>query len=156
MPTTAETAWLLCCAPWKHTMCGYLVSFCTCVLVSLMLRYWSTECSVPVIAKSFFSSTVTCGAQGTHRHSCPAHQNCSTSCPTVVQGHTSRAHYAAYGSQAAAAVHRAIHRQVFADCLAGMQDSRTAVCRSHNTWSSRLAVTSTRLTSLPTSVLKYE
>ena len=28
--------------------------------VSLMFRSWSTECSVPVIARSFFSSTVTC------------------------------------------------------------------------------------------------
>ena len=30
----------------------------TRMLLSLMLRYWSTLCSVPVMAKSFFSSTV--------------------------------------------------------------------------------------------------
>lgn len=41
------------------TIWGYFVSFCTCVFVSLMLRYWSTECKVPVMARSFFSSTVT-------------------------------------------------------------------------------------------------
>lgn len=42
------------------TMCGYFCSFSTRVLFNLMLRYWSTECSVPCICRSFFSSTVTC------------------------------------------------------------------------------------------------
>lgn len=44
-------------------MCGYFCSFTTRMLFSLMFRYWSTLCSVPVIAKSFFSSTVTWGRQ---------------------------------------------------------------------------------------------
>ena len=46
-------------------MWGYFCSFITIVLFSLMFKYWSTECSVPLMAKSFFSSTVTCMA---HRH----------------------------------------------------------------------------------------
>lgn len=47
------------------SMCGYFCSFTTRMLFSLMLRYWSTLCSVPVIARSFFSSTVTWG-EGAH------------------------------------------------------------------------------------------
>jgi len=45
------------------SMCGYFCSFTTRMLFSLMFRYWSTLCSVPVIAKSFFSSTVTWKSQ---------------------------------------------------------------------------------------------
>lgn len=41
------------------TMCGYFSWSTTLVFSSFMLRYWSTECSVPLIARSFFSSTVT-------------------------------------------------------------------------------------------------
>lgn len=48
-------------APARLTMCGYLASLTTLVWLSLMFRYWSTECSTPVMARSFFSSTVTCG-----------------------------------------------------------------------------------------------
>ena len=44
------------------TRCGYFWSSRTFVLWSLMFRYWSTECSVPDIFKSFFSSIVTCTA----------------------------------------------------------------------------------------------
>jgi len=40
-------------------MCGYLASLTTFTLFSFTFRYWSTECSVPVMARSFFSSTVT-------------------------------------------------------------------------------------------------
>lgn len=43
------------------SMWGYLSGLATLMLFSLMLRYWSTECSVPVMARSFFSSTVICG-----------------------------------------------------------------------------------------------
>ena len=43
----------------KHTMCGYLLSLMTLTLVIFTLRYWSTECKIPVTARSFFSSTVT-------------------------------------------------------------------------------------------------
>ena len=41
-------------------MCGYLDSLTTLMFSSLTLRYWSTECRVPMIIRSFFSSTVTC------------------------------------------------------------------------------------------------
>nr|ACN36055.1 unknown [Zea mays] len=42
-----------------ESMWGYLSWSTTRVFSSLMLRYWSTEWSVPRIAKSFLSSTVT-------------------------------------------------------------------------------------------------
>lgn len=35
----------------KLTMCGYLSGSVTLISVSLMLRYWSTECKVPQILK---------------------------------------------------------------------------------------------------------
>lgn len=41
-------------------MWGYFSSSTTLVFSSFILRYWSTECSFPVIARSFFNSTVTC------------------------------------------------------------------------------------------------
>lgn len=41
------------------TMCGYFCSLTTCTLLSLIFKYWSTECNIPVMARSFFSSTVT-------------------------------------------------------------------------------------------------
>jgi len=40
-------------------ICGYLSCSTTLVFSNLMLRYWSTECRVPLMAKSFFNSTVT-------------------------------------------------------------------------------------------------
>ena len=42
-----------------RTMCGNFSSSTTLVFRSLILRYWSTACSVPRIARSFFSSTMT-------------------------------------------------------------------------------------------------
>lgn len=47
-------------------MWGNLSSLTTLTLSSLMFMYWSTECSVPVMARSFFSSTVTC-SRAMHR-----------------------------------------------------------------------------------------
>lgn len=41
------------------SICGYLSCSTTLVFSNLMLRYWSTECRVPLMAKSFFNSTVT-------------------------------------------------------------------------------------------------
>lgn len=41
-------------------MCGYRSGSTTDTFVSLMFRYWSTLCSVPAMARSFFSSTTTC------------------------------------------------------------------------------------------------
>lgn len=42
-----------------RTKCGYFLGSSTEILVSLVLRYWSTVKSVPVIVISFFSSTTT-------------------------------------------------------------------------------------------------
>lgn len=41
------------------TMCGYFSGSVTLISVSLIFKYWSTECRVPHILKSFFSSTTT-------------------------------------------------------------------------------------------------
>uniref|UniRef100_A0A2M4C952 Putative secreted protein n=1 Tax=Anopheles marajoara TaxID=58244 RepID=A0A2M4C952_9DIPT len=41
------------------SICGYFSGSVTLISVSFMLRYWSTECSVPQILRSFFSSTTT-------------------------------------------------------------------------------------------------
>jgi len=41
------------------SMWGYLSGSVTLMSVSLILRNWSTECSVPQILKSFLSSTTT-------------------------------------------------------------------------------------------------
>ena len=47
-------------AQWRaRTMCGNFSSSTTLVFRSLILRYWSTACSVPRIARSFFSSPMT-------------------------------------------------------------------------------------------------
>jgi hypothetical protein len=42
-----------------RTSCGKRSFSTTSVFVSLMLMYWSTECSVPRMARSFLSSTTT-------------------------------------------------------------------------------------------------
>ena len=42
-----------------ESMCGYFSGSVTETSVSLMLRYWSTECRVPQMERSFFSSTTT-------------------------------------------------------------------------------------------------
>ena len=52
-------------APARHAAGTTAGAALTRMLFSLMLRYWSTLCSVPVIARSFFSSTVTWG-EGAH------------------------------------------------------------------------------------------
>merc|ERR1719208_215331 len=41
------------------SMWGYLSGSVTLMSVSLMLRYWSTECRVPQMERSFLSSTTT-------------------------------------------------------------------------------------------------
>ena len=69
------------------TRCGYFWSSRTFVLWSLMFRYWSTECSVPDIFKSFFSSIVTCTQARVGRCrqlGTESNQNGLTSLPTRV------------------------------------------------------------------------